>query len=273
MVNLQKGVRISLIISIYRNVDFLELVLKSVGLQMFKDFEVIIAEDGNSKEMKQFIVDQSKIYDFKIKHIFQKDEGFRKNRILNQALKIARGEFLVFIDGDCILHKKFLKEYSRRADKSTCLFGRRVELDRETTNKLLKTKDLKLLSTYRLLFTKTKKIEDAIYLPFSVTNRMSGIVGSNFCVPREKMYEINGFDNDFESPTFGEDTDIERRLRLIGINLRCTKNKTIQYHLYHKKRERKEDSKHNKKLYQRKLEEGKWYCENGLIDKRVNEKL
>lgn len=260
----KEKIKISLIISVYKNMDFLDLVLESVGLQTFKDFEVIIAEDADSEEMKKFIENKSKIYDFTIKHVFHEDKGFRKNKILNEALRVAGGEFVVFIDGDCILHKDFLKEYAKRTNKTTCLFGRRVNLDRETTNKLLKTKDLSLLSIFRLLFTKARRIEDGIYLPFPATRRKTGVKGSNFCLSREKMYELNGFDEDFERPTCGEDDDIERRLRLIGVKMKCTKNKTIQYHLYHEKKGRKEDSEHNMKLYQKKVEAGKGYCENGI---------
>jgi hypothetical protein len=52
-------------------------------------------------------------HDYTIQHISQEDIGFRKTRILNNSIKIAKGEKIVFIDGDCLLHKHFMKEYSK----------------------------------------------------------------------------------------------------------------------------------------------------------------
>ncbi len=256
--------KLSLIIAVYNRIDFLELVLKSIEKQVFKNFEVIIAQDGDSIEMKRF-VKQSKIkYSFNIRHVCQNDRGFRKNKILNRAIKLAESDYLVFIDGDCILHPEFLFEYASRAQPHLCLFGRRVRLDEKITEKLVETGDFKLLSLFRLLFTKTTRIEDGLYFPFYTPRKKKNILGCNFCVSKQNMVIINGFDEDFECPLYGEDTDVRRRLEMIGVRLESTKFKAIQYHLYHPVGDRKKCWDISGRMYEEKLSMGLFYCINGL---------
>ncbi|MCW8996848.1 MAG: glycosyltransferase, partial [Psychromonas sp.] len=105
----------SLIIAVYKRVDILELIFKSLEEQTFRNFEIIVAEDDCSPSVAAFIDGIRKSCSFAIKHISQADKGFRKNRLLNKALAAAAGEYTVFIDGDCVLHKDFLKEHMQIA--------------------------------------------------------------------------------------------------------------------------------------------------------------
>lgn len=257
--------KVSLIIAVYKRVDFLELIFKSLENQTFRDFQVIIAEDDCSPMVKSFVEEKEKNFPFEIKHISQEDNGFRKNILLNKAMRIADGEYLIFIDGDCILDKNFVKDHVKNAKPNVCLFGRRVMLDAKTSERLVKTKDLKYLSFIKLLFTKTTHLESAIRFPFFISWRKNGVLGCNFSVFKDKMIKINGFDEDFTRPLFGEDTDIERRLTLIGVKLKCSKFQTIQYHLHHPTKDRDEDWKISGELYERKVKEGKSVCDNGYI--------
>jgi glycosyltransferase involved in cell wall biosynthesis len=257
----------SLIVAVYKRVDFLELIFKSIEQQTFKDFELIIAEDDSSKEVDNFINKYKNIQSLKIKKVSQEDNGFRKNKILNKAISLAEGEYLVFVDGDCILHKDFMKEHMEHSSPGLCLFGRRVMLDSDTSEKLMESKDFKLLSFSRLLFSKAKHIECAIHLPFLISRRISGVLGCNFSVFKEKMLEINGFDEDFKRPLYGEDTDVARRLSLIGVEMKCSKFQTLQYHLHHAMKGRSGDWEISRSLYMKKVREGKFFCENGYVKK------
>ncbi|MGO2356572.1 MAG: glycosyltransferase [Marinomonas foliarum] len=253
--------KVSLIIAVYKRVDFLELIFKSLENQTFRDFQVIIAEDDCSPVVKRFVKEKEKNFPFEIKHISQEDNGFRKNILLNKAIRIADGEYLIFIDGDCIL----VKDHVKNAKPNVCLFGRRVMLDAKTSEMLIKAKCFKHLSFMKLLFTKTGHLESAIRFPFFISRRKTGVLGCNFSVFKDKMIKINGFDEDFTCPFFGEDTDIERRLTLIGVKLQCSKFQTIQYHLHHPTKDRDEDWKISGELYERKVKEGKSVCDNGYI--------
>ncbi|MGR0278159.1 glycosyltransferase [Marinomonas dokdonensis] len=260
---MKKDFKVSLIVAVYKRVDFLTLVSKSIEMQTFRNFEIIIAEDDRSPEVNDFVLDWKTKTSLSIKHINQDDDGFRKNKILNEALRVSSGEYTVFIDGDCILHKDFIKDHVKLSSPSVCNFGRRVMLTQKTTESLIETNDFKLLSLYRLILAKTRHLECAVHLPFLISHRKTGMLGCNFSVLRKNLIDINGFDEDFETPLFGEDTDIERRLRLNNIKLKCTKFHTIQYHLHHPLKDRSRAWEISGELYDQKVKEGKIICNNG----------
>ena len=105
---------ISLIITIYKSTDFLNRVLESVKRQTLKPAEVIITEDGEFAENATLLRSWKKlVWMSPLIHLTQKDIGNRKPLALNKAIAKAKGEYLAFIDGDCVLRSDFLKSLSR----------------------------------------------------------------------------------------------------------------------------------------------------------------
>lgn len=99
----------SLIIAIYRDIEALSVIIEALKKQTYTNFEVIIAEDGNSKEVKEFI---STIENLDIKHTTQEDIGIRKSRSVNNGILASSGEYLIFIDGDCVPYSTFVESTS-----------------------------------------------------------------------------------------------------------------------------------------------------------------
>lgn len=256
--------KISLIVSVYKNIKYLELVLQSIQLQTYKNFELIVAEDNNGSEMKEYLNNKRENFVVTIQHVFQEDKGFRKNKILNEAIRVSTGEFLVFVDGDCILHRNFLQEYAKNAKKNTCLLGRRVELGEKSSRELLNYGDVKKINLLWLMKNFTYGIEEGIYLPFLPSRKSVGVFGCNFGLYKEDILKINGFDEDYVRATAGEDSDIDWRLEKNGVEYRSLKNKAIQYHIYHKRTNREEDGTFNWKILENKKKEGIIFCKNGL---------
>src|SRR5690554_3658391 len=116
----------SLIISVYKNTKTLASVLDSLSFQTDKRFEVIIAEDGSSPEMKDLLHSYRMVVD--CQHVCQEDQGWRKNRILNRAILTAKSDWLIFIDGDCVLHPRFVEFHLKRAHAELILAGKRIKL-------------------------------------------------------------------------------------------------------------------------------------------------
>ena len=52
------------------------------------------------------------------------------------------------------------------------------------------------------------------------------------------MLAINGFDERYEAPSIGEDSDVQYRLELNGVNIISVNHIAVQYHLYHELQER-----------------------------------
>ncbi len=77
--------------------------------------------------MHRFISTYTFEYDHQ--HLTQEDLGWRKNRALNRAIKAAKAEWLIFIDGDCALHPRFIEHHLKLAAEKYILAGKRIKLD------------------------------------------------------------------------------------------------------------------------------------------------
>jgi glycosyltransferase involved in cell wall biosynthesis len=82
---------ISILLATYNWPQALKQCLESLGTQTDLDFEIIIADDGSTLETKNLIEAIQPTFPVKIIHLWQEDQGFRKARILNQAIKEASG--------------------------------------------------------------------------------------------------------------------------------------------------------------------------------------
>lgn len=257
--------KISLIIAFYKNIIALELILKALQRQSYTNFEVVIAEDDNNPAALAFITEAQKSLPLQIKHVHQdKDDGFRKNQILNKAIKKSSGEFLVFLDGDCIPHKHFLKAYVDSAAEDTALFGRRVMLSEPLTQKIYQTKDLKYVSFWPLWTSSSKYKRYGIYLPFFKKQYKLGIYGCNWGIYKKQVLAVNGFDEDYITAGVGEDNDIEWRLVGNGMKIRSIRYSAIEYHLHHPFNYGDPDTQVGYGLLRAKMEKNKVRCENGL---------
>ena len=240
----------TVIAAFYNRIDYLKLVLAGFERQTNKNFEVIIADDGSSEDIVKEIESISKNHSFLIKHIWQEDKGFRKNRILNQAILASNSDYLIFIDADCIPHSRFVEEHIKNKSHGVSLTGRRVNLSEKITTQLTadKIKEGVLESRTSLLITdglfgKSYDVEKGFYFENSFlrnyfNKKSRGLLGCNFSIHKADILRINGFDERYEAPSIGEDSDVQFRLELIGIKIKSLNNIAVQYHLYHKMQER-----------------------------------
>jgi glycosyltransferase involved in cell wall biosynthesis len=112
---------LSLIISVYNKIKALQLILSALSIQRYKNFEVLVADDGSDIKTSEFISVSSLHLPFKIKHVYHEDKGFRKNKILNEAIKKSNTNYLVFIDGDCIPHSEFIYQHFHNKQTNSVL--------------------------------------------------------------------------------------------------------------------------------------------------------
>lgn len=239
--------KLSLIISFYNKTEILEKVLESVALQGMQDFEVVIADDGSGAEAVRFIEQAAERYPFPIRHVWHEDKGWRKNAILNKAVVAAQGEYLVFIDGDCLLEPHFLEEHYAARKRGEVVTGRRVLLTPKTTERLLTTtlnarsfgcKLFFQLLAETLFGHQKTQMEQMIRLPYwmrrlFIRERRRYILGCNFSLYKEDLLAVNGFDERFQYPGYGEDIDLEFRLARNGVPAMSRKCQLVQFHCYH----------------------------------------
>jgi len=237
--------KVSIIVAVYKDIQSLSLIIKALKQQTYKNFEVIIAEDGENSQMKEYI---SSITDLEIKHTTQKDIGVRKARSQNNAIMASSGEYLIFIDGDCIPYTTFIEAHITLAEKNTVLSGRRVNLS-ESLSKTIKEGKIdiiniekNLLKYIKLAFEKNSKYEYGFYfepkgflfkLLSKLRKRNSSILGCNFSCWKDDIVSINGFDEGYGETSLSDDTDLDWRFRTYGLKLKSCKNVANQFHIWH----------------------------------------
>lgn len=109
--------RLSLIVAVYNKPTLLRYVFAALGRQSFTDFEVIIADDGSGPEIRDAVAEATASYGFPLVHLWHEDIGWRKNIMLNNAIRAARADWLVFTDGDCLPSKHFLLDHWNEREK------------------------------------------------------------------------------------------------------------------------------------------------------------
>ena len=118
----------SLIITTYNWKEALELVLLSALNQSELPDEIIIADDGSNEDTKKLVdifIQNSKI---PIIYSWQEDDGFQAAKSRNKAISKAKGNYIIIIDGDIILHKDFVKEHKKNGKQNYFIQGGRVLL-------------------------------------------------------------------------------------------------------------------------------------------------
>ena len=129
--------RLTLIITTYNWPDSLELVLKSIECQTVVPDEVIIADDGSAAETKEVVSRFQEDSDLNIIHSWQKDKGYRVAKSRNKAIGKSSGDYIILVDGDMILHSKFIQDHINNAQANYFVQGSRVLLNKDETNKVL----------------------------------------------------------------------------------------------------------------------------------------
>lgn len=236
--------KLSLIISVYNKPDVLRLVLAACSRQSFKDFEVIVADDGSGPEIRD-VVSEANAYGFPLVHLWHEDRGWRKNMMLNKAIRAATTEYLVFIDGDCLPSRHFLLDHWNEREEKRVLLGRRVETSERWSKALTLEKVLSgeferygWREWWDGVRGKSLRVEDGIRIPSALMRTallrgVTGMLGSNFSVAKKHLVAINGFDEMYDGPGCGEDSDVQHRLSLIGVRGKSMRNLAVQYHIWH----------------------------------------
>jgi GT2 family glycosyltransferase len=268
---------IGYIIAVYKDVEALSLIIDAIDQQTHRPNEIIIAEDGNSPQMAQFI-QSIELDGITLHHTTQEDLGWRKDRSLNNAIRASSSEYLIITDGDIVPYPNFVKNHLKLAQEKTVLCGRRVNPGPKISAKLRARKlSVKSFAKYfwwhliSFIRDNMTKIEEGIELDVDGTlfqklqkgkRNNSSLLGCCWSIWRKDIEMINGFDEDFERPTTGCDTDIERRLRHFGVAFKSCRNAANAIHLYHKEKYDPKDSQTNLKIMHAK--EKQFVCSRGL---------
>lgn len=264
---------ISVIVSTYNNYDALALVLDSLARQDDANFEVIIADDGSAEECKSLTSQCAERQHYDCRHIWHEDKGFRCATIRNLGVRSAKGDYLIFLDGDCIVRKDFITQHRKFSEKGWFISGKRIELSQNFTRKVISEKTpVQNWQFYQWLLPRLRKDINRLHLLLPIFSDTlflgrrkylsQGARGCNLAIFSEDFYAVNGFDEAFNHWGL-EDTECITRLLNLGIKHKRVRYGVLAYHLWHPIYS-KEINVKNKTLLRRTLRENRTYTKNGI---------
>lgn len=235
---------LSVIISTYNQPEWLEKVLHGFQHQSFRNFELLIADDGSGDSTRAVIENFRKIATFSIQHIWQADDGFQKTKILNQAITASHGDYLVFSDGDCIPRHDFLAVHAARAAPGRFLSGGYCKLSAQLSA-TLQAADIQSGRAFSLPWLRShgfRGFSRAVRLGVprqiaplidSITPTKATWNGHNASGWKLDILAVNGFNESMQYG--GEDREMGERLTNLGISGHQIRHQAITLHLDHKR--------------------------------------
>ena len=187
--------KVSIIIPTYNRANLLSRAIKSVLNQTFKDFELIIVDDGSTDNTKQ-VVEKFQKEDSRIKYIWQENSG-APARPKNTGIKNAKGNYIAFLDDDDEWLPEKLEKQLKLFESSSNLgfVGCNILV---TNNKNKKSSKVYKMPTYSESIFFEKLFEGNFILTSSCV-----------VIKREVLNKIGLFD---ENLKFGDDWDLWLRI-------------------------------------------------------------
>lgn len=255
---------ISLIVATYNWPGALALVLHSIRAQRVMPFEVLIADDGSREDTRDLIAQEARTFPVPLVHVWHEDTGFRLAAIRNRAIAAARGNYVVQIDGDIVLHSAFIGAHESFARRGSWVQGSRALLSETLTARLLQGEQVPLGPFTRGVHNRA----NALYAPALVplvrgeTDGLKRVRGCHMAFWRDDLVRANGYDEAIEG--WGrEDSELATRLCNAGLKRRNLKFSAVAFHLWHRQASG-ESVTRNHERFLRTQREKLTRCERGL---------
>jgi GT2 family glycosyltransferase len=226
---------IALVINTYQQPEYLARVLRAVSAQEDAPEEVLIAEDDTDEATADVFSWWSKQNQrARCLHVSQEHNGFRRSKILNEAIARTKSDYIVFLDGDTVPHPQFIEDHRSLAQVGTFVQGHRALIEQ----KAAKYFGLQNFSNDRskALFTfQLRGLKHAFRWPTPlkrVRSDLHGIRGCNLGIWRCDLICVNGYNEAFVG--WGrEDSELAVRLMNSGVNRLDVRGRAMCYHLWH----------------------------------------
>jgi glycosyltransferase involved in cell wall biosynthesis len=225
----------TLLIPTYNWTAALAAVLRTVCAQTVLPTNVFVADDGSAPDTAALVARLAEGFPVPLHHVWQQDAGFRKGRILNEAIARARGDYLIQLDGDMMMHRDFVASHLRFAERGVYLQGGRVMLGPQATARCLDAGRPVVGPFSRDVRNRVNAIHAPLLTRFARGARgaMDRTRGCNYSFWRDDFERVNGYNEAIEG--WGrEDSELVARLQNAGVRRRNIKFAAVAYHLDHR---------------------------------------
>lgn len=228
--------------STYNSEEWLEKVIWGFSVQTELDFEIIIADDGSTSKTKELLEVLRPQISMSLLHVWQKDEGFQKTRILNKAILASNSDYLIFTDGDCIPRKDFVETHLQQRKKQFFLSGGYFKLPMNISQSITK-EDILFQKCFQIDWLLSRGLKKSFKNnKLSSTGFMSKFLnfitptkptwnGHNASAWKEDLIAVNGFNQEMQYG--GEDRELGERLFNMGLKSQQIRYSAIVVHLDH----------------------------------------
>lgn len=243
-------------------------VLDGLAVQVCLPNEVVVADDGSTEETAAAIRQFRERAPFPVEHVWQEHQGFRAARIRNEAIKASTGEYIVLLDGDCVVDRHFVSDHLALAETGCFVQGKRVFIQEKAVNAFSQRDANSAVALLRL--AKAGQIANVHHLlripfiPALKSRHLKSIKSCNMGFFRTDVLAVNGFNEDYVG--WGhEDSDLACRFFKYGLSKKVHVARAICFHLWHPLF--KGDDRENLKRLNAAIAADEYFCTNGLVKK------
>jgi GT2 family glycosyltransferase len=210
-------------VCVYNQRHFLPRVLRGYLRQTTTDFHLCVADDGSADGTAEYLEEMRPRFTecgIALTHVWQEDAGFRKTRILNEAVRRSpAAPLLIFSDGDCIPPGHFVERHLSAHEPRSFHVGGAYRLDASTSDSIsegdVETGSFEGYGLPQNIRELRKKARQSRWGTLVGRRNRPKILGLNMGFDRGLFEELNGFDERFRSWGLGEDSDMrDRAMRL-----------------------------------------------------------
>jgi glycosyltransferase involved in cell wall biosynthesis len=249
--------RISVVITSYNREDALDAALRALARQTDRDFDVVVADDGSGPQTAALVEAWKARLGVPLAHVWHEDRGFRAGEIRNRALLASRGDYVVFLDGDCLARPDFIATHRRLAEPGWFVTGNRLLLSQALTAAVLRDRIAPELWRLPHWIGQRKRgginrVAPALRLPLGPLRKLRPRLwraarSCNVAVWRADLDRVDGFDARF-SGWGREDSDLFVRLLNAGLRRKDGLFATGVLHLWHPEADRSLLPENDRKL-------------------------
>ena len=242
------SVLISIIVTTFDRANALDAVLRSLSSQGDRNFEVVVGDDGSARDTAE-VVERWSTQGIPLCHVWQEHRGFRAAEIRNRAIRASRGDYCVFLDGDCLVRPDFVARHRTLAERGWFVTGNRALLSQALTEEALR-RPLELErwgATAWIgpwLSGAVNRLPPVLSVPLGPLRKLRPQAwrdarSCNLAVWRSDLDRVDGFDASF-SGWGREDSDLLVRLLHAGLRRKDGSLATGVLHLWHSDADRSE---------------------------------
>jgi glycosyltransferase involved in cell wall biosynthesis len=236
--------KISVILSTYNAVAWLEKVLWGYNFQSFKDFEVVIADDGSGPETRELIGRMRNEVGYELIHVWQEDDGFQKSKILNKAIVACKSDYILMSDGDCIPRADFVEVHYLHRKPGYFISGGYFMLPMQASLTIGK-EDIEKQRCFDVAWLQEQGVGKSFKnnkllvkgmrakLLNALTPTRASWNGHNSSGWKKDILQVNGFDERMQYG--GQDRELGERLVNLGIKGKQLRYTAVCIHLDHKR--------------------------------------